>query len=645
MLRLVAAGYVLAALVYVWVGVQSAMTELAPPMLTATLVTKVLLLALLALTAAGNIRHARVPVYLLIAANLITALIALVLWRAGILAPPMSLVTIPELYIPLPAWLGRADPRFVLSHAQSYDTAQMLQGSVIYDIIVCVVAYYLQWRVEKTQYRFCKFLQPVEYDVVYALADVLIHDGTNCKRERLTPADIANNVDQFLHDFPGKRTATLAMAVRLMEYLPFIWNFATFSYLNAADRRATLEGHFIKSQRNWRISWLKPGFRAFRRISRQIENRYRRWMQRARDAIPHSGLWLSFINLITSPIWLAVWLIRFIPNAISLWRFVMRGLITSVKQLVYTGYYQDRNVQTDLGYVAPSQRITQQPTKTSPNLNVIPAHQFRCADWQATQKRHTEPCNNSPDNPVIIVGTGAAASIIAYYLVHQKWHVLMLERGPYISPAQFSENEVEGSSKLYADGLLQISTNLQLQVAQGRCVGGGTTVNNGICFAPPADIIADWHNRMGGQLDVAQLDAAIAEVESLLHVQRQQQNLNPSGELFVAGVKLAEGDQAEAPAVTANIEDCLGCGLCNTGCQYDRKKSALIWLLPKASQTGRLTIISDCEVTRINTRKSDKGDQATDLECAITSGGQLRLSGCAYIISAGAIASLSLIHI
>lgn len=645
LLRLVAAGYVLAALVYVWVGVQSPMTQLAPPMLTATLVTKVLLLALLALTAAGNIRYARVPVYLLIAANLITALIALVLWQAGILAPPMSLVTIPELYIPAPAGLGGVNSRLALSHPQTYDTAQMLQGSVIYDIVVCVVAYYLQWRVEKTQYRFCKFLQPVEYDVVYALADVLIHDGTSGKRERLTPADIANNVDQFLHDFPGKRTSTLAMAVRLMEYLPFIWNFATFSYLNAADRRATLEGHFIRSQRNWRLfHWFRPFFRRFRRTSRRVENRFRRWMQRIRNVAPYSTAWISVINIVTAPIWLLVWVITFIPNTVSLWRFVIRGLITSVKQLVYTGYYQDRTVQAEIGYVAPSQRITSPLIKTAPSVNVITGRQFSYGDWLAAKKTSTEPCNNSPDNPVIIIGTGAAASIIAYYLVQQKWHVLMLERGPYISPAQFSENEVEGSSKLYADGLLQISTNLQLQVAQGRCVGGGTTVNNGICFAPPADIIADWHNRMGGQLDVAQFDAAIAEVENLLQVQSQRQNLNPSGELFVAGVKLAEGAQAEAPTVAANIEDCMGCGLCNTGCRYDRKKSALIWLLPKASQTGRLTIISDCEVTRINTRKSDKGENVTGLECAITGGGQLRLSGCAYIVSAGAIASSVLLQ-
>ncbi len=643
LLRLIAFGYALAAGGYLWMGSQLGMTRLAPPLLTSTLVTKVLLLALLALTAAGNIRYARTPVYLLIAANAITAIVAVILWWSDILTPPTSVADIPDIYLPVPSFLAFSNNQISLVQAQPFDTANMLKGSVIYDVIVCGVAYYLQWRVDKVQYDFCKFLKPVEYDVVYALADVLIHDGTESKRERLSPAEVATNVDQFLYQFPGKRTATLAVAMRLIEYLPFIWNFATFSYLNTADRRQTLEGHFIKSGIKWRgplksmVAWL-------RRKGRVLSVSFRKWTRRIEALIPNSNGWRFVVNLVCVPFRAVLWVIMFVPNAISLWQHVIRGLIVSVKQLVYTGYYQDEGTHASIGYTPFSKRGLATPTPTpAAALNVIKGEAFNYGKWVTAQQNKPQ-AKNAASNPVIIIGTGAAASIIAHYLVHQNWYVLMVERGPYVQASDFSENEIEGSSKLYSDGLLQISTNLQLQVAQGRCVGGGTTVNNGICIVPPTEVIKHWHQCMGGQLDMAQLDAAIAEVKRLLNVQPQTQNLNPSGEKFVAGVKAVIGDEAHVPTVEANIANCVGCGYCNTGCKYDHKKSALVWLLPKANATQRLTIISDCEVTRINTRNSAEGKTVTDLECQVASGGKLRLSGCAYIVSAGAIASSVLLQ-
>jgi hypothetical protein len=70
--------------------------------------------------------------------------------------------------------------------------------------------------------------------------------------------------------------------------------------------------------------------------------------------------------------------------------------------------------------------------------------------------------------------------------------VLVVERGPHVDPTEFGEDEVVQYLKLYNEGALQLATNFSLQVLQGMCVGGGTTINNGLCLQPPGSILDDW---------------------------------------------------------------------------------------------------------------------------------------------------------
>ena len=61
----------------------------------------------------------------------------------------------------------------------------------------------------------------------------------------------------------------------------------------------------------------------------------------------------------------------------------------------------------------------------------------------------------------------------------------MLERGQYVEPRHFTEDEVGMIGRLYADGLMQQTEDFRFTVLQGSCVGGSTTVNNAVCFDPP----------------------------------------------------------------------------------------------------------------------------------------------------------------
>jgi choline dehydrogenase-like flavoprotein len=98
---------------------------------------------------------------------------------------------------------------------------------------------------------------------------------------------------------------------------------------------------------------------------------------------------------------------------------------------------------------------------------------------------------------IVIIGSGAAGSILAEQFVEKGHEVLLLEKGPYVHPDDFNEDEVDMISRLYADGALQISQSLRFTVLQGSCVGGTTVVNNAVCFNTPPDVLENWNDSDG----------------------------------------------------------------------------------------------------------------------------------------------------
>ena len=115
----------------------------------------------------------------------------------------------------------------------------------------------------------------------------------------------------------------------------------------------------------------------------------------------------------------------------------------------------------------------------------------------------------------MVIGSGAAGGILAYRFAETGRKVLVLERGPHVDPREFGDDEVGQYLRLYNEGALQLATNFSLQVLQGMCVGGGTTINNALCLHPPELVLEQWEPR---GLDRAALKTAIEEVRAWFEV-------------------------------------------------------------------------------------------------------------------------------
>jgi choline dehydrogenase-like flavoprotein len=319
------------------------------------------------------------------------------------------------------------------------------------------------------------------------------------------------------------------------------------------------------------------------------------------------------------------------------WRQMIQAAIRMSKQLCYMGYYSDKRVYQSIGYT---------PFSARPDL------EQRCKDFPVNHSLSKQlqvlTYKDVPDAEltadVVIVGSGAAASILAHQLIGLGRKVLILEKGNHVQPDDFTENEVDMVSRLYQDGALQLSRDFRFQVFQGSCVGGSTVVNNAACFRTPDYILDRWINDLGISIDRAGYMHSIDEVYRLMNVSHTPQMtldkyLNPGGRLFSEACHNMGYNPPELDSIMANIDGCLGCGYCNIGCKYGRKLSMLDTILPatQISYPGALQIIAGCEAIQFN-REGQSG-RISSVTGQFQSGRKIRVRGNTFVSSAGAISS------
>jgi choline dehydrogenase-like flavoprotein len=297
----------------------------------------------------------------------------------------------------------------------------------------------------------------------------------------------------------------------------------------------------------------------------------------------------------------------------------VQALIRTGSQMAYLGYYGDPNSWDSIGY------------KT---------FQRRTGGRLPEPSDHREPPLRSLKTPprqrfdTVVVGSGAAGAILAYRFAESGRKVLVVERGPHVDPREFGDDEVDQYLRLYNEGALQLATDFGLQVLQGMCVGGGTTINNALCLHPPEEILEAWEAR---GLDRAGLKAAIEEVRAWLQVAPiREATTTVAADRFRKAVK-GLGLPGRFEVMEANISAaCLGTGYCNIGCAYGAKLSTLDSVLPWAQTRYEIEVLPEVEVKRIERQ----GDRATMVVGTHgPSGEHVTIPADEIVVAAGAIGS------
>ena len=303
----------------------------------------------------------------------------------------------------------------------------------------------------------------------------------------------------------------------------------------------------------------------------------------------------------------------------------LQALVRTGSQMSYLGYYGDARSWDEIGYRTYQRR----PGGRLP----VPE--------DAIAPPPLEPLEEPPRRryDAIVVGSGAAGGILAYRLAEAGKKVLVLERGPYVDPQTFGDDEVVQYLRLYNEGALQLATDFGLQVLQGMCVGGGTTINNALCLDPPDLVLEQWASR---GLDSAALKTAIAEVRTWFGVEPiSEATVTQAAKRF----KKAVGEldlPGEFERMHANIAPavCRGTGYCNIGCAYGRKLSMLETALPWAQRDfpGKVRILAGTEVVRLRA-VSGAPEEILDARARLSDGRRVTIRANTFVLAAGTIAS------
>ncbi len=322
-------------------------------------------------------------------------------------------------------------------------------------------------------------------------------------------------------------------------------------------------------------------------------------------------------------------------------RFV-QAMIRVANQLTYVGYYNDPRSFPTVGYVPFHERERFHQLKRDGKVPDPGAHPLQVS-------RPADVGDTDVEADVCIVGSGAAGAILAYRLAQAGQSVVILERGQYVEPREFTSDEVEMIGKLYGDGVFQQTEDFRFTVLQGSCVGGSTVVNNAVSVRAPELVLDRWNRAHGAGLDLDALGASTAEVERWLRIGPQDPGgespdakLNPSYPKFLAGIERRRREdpdfRLDVSTVRANIIGCIGAGYCNIGCRYGKKLSMLDTVLPDAQRefgADKVRIFADCEVRRIVT---DNG-RATAVQGRLADGRTLTVRAQKVVVSAGTVSS------
>ena len=216
--------------------------------------------------------------------------------------------------------------------------------------------------------------------------------------------------------------------------------------------------------------------------------------------------------------------------------------------------------------------------------------------WRVLGRDSAPP--NKLNCDVVVVGTGAGGGITAELLARAGFDVLMVEEGPLKTSKDFNQLESEAYPTLYQESAARKTADKGINILQGRCVGGSTTVNWTSSFRTPSDTLAFWRDRLAlRELTDDELSPYFMQAERRLGIGPWLVPPNENNELLRKG---AAALGIPAAAIARNVRGCWNLGSCGLGCPTNAKQSMLVTGVPTALAHGA-RLLADTRADRLET--------------------------------------------
>lgn len=245
---------------------------------------------------------------------------------------------------------------------------------------------------------------------------------------------------------------------------------------------------------------------------------------------------------------------------------------------------------------------------------------------------------------VAIVGSGAGAGISAELLSAAGLKLVIIEEGPLKSSQDFRQLESEAYPSLYQESAARKTADKAINILQGRCVGGSTTVNWTSSFRTPSVTLAYWREHFGlTELTDDAMSPWFLQAERRLNITPWLTPPNENNDLLRRGaLKLG----IAAAAIQRNVKDCWNLGSCGLGCPTNAKQSMLVTTIPAALDRGAV-LLTNTRAERLELRDG----RVAALHCVPVAAngavdatlGTTRVLARHYVVAGGAINSPALL--
>ncbi len=244
------------------------------------------------------------------------------------------------------------------------------------------------------------------------------------------------------------------------------------------------------------------------------------------------------------------------------------------------------------------------------------------------------PQNNHAD--VVIVGTGAGASVVAKNALKSGYSVLMVEQGIHHTEADVKTSKDSFTKMWRGCGLTAGLGKPPIAYAEGVCVGGTTEINSAIYQIPYRQTIDGWVSEynLGDDWRYDNLKPYYDRVFAYMSVSETHPHFEDTEILFKGGKKC--GYKVEhlprAMDVTASLPPR------TYACPTRGKQTMSRTLLPDAFRSGA-TCLTDCWVHKIHT----KNRRATHIT-AVQNGKKRIVKFDKLFVCGGSIQTPALLH-
>jgi choline dehydrogenase-like flavoprotein len=243
----------------------------------------------------------------------------------------------------------------------------------------------------------------------------------------------------------------------------------------------------------------------------------------------------------------------------------------------------------------------------------------------------------------VIVGTGAGGGVTAEILADAGLSVILVEEGPLRSSSDFRMREAEAYPDLYQESAARKTNDKAISILQGRCVGGGTTVNWTSSFRAPPITLVHWAQEFGiTGFGVDDLKPWFQRMEARLAIAPWTMAPNANNTALAVGTaKLGYASET----IRRNVKGCWNLGYCGMGCPTNAKQSMLVTTIPAALNHGA-TLLTRARAISFEWQ----GDHVQALQCvAMDARGtaptsiRITIRARTYIAAAGAIGTPALL--